>query len=158
MKKNVFLIFALILSASSYLRAQATVTVVTTGGSTTSYTVNATGGIYFDDDMLIIGASSRNDVVASIPLASVTTISFSPSASIATVQTSKMSLYPNPTRQSITLQGLTDGTHSYVIYSIEGRTVKQGNIQDGVAIDISDLKPALYFIKVDGATLKFIKH
>ncbi|MEM9546035.1 MAG: T9SS type A sorting domain-containing protein [Bacteroidota bacterium] len=70
---------------------------------------------------------------------------------------SELQLYPNPTRQEIFIEGLEDGVVIEII-DIDHTLLKRVNYKKDVSVDISDLKPGIYFVKTPlQRTLKFIK-
>lgn len=70
---------------------------------------------------------------------------------------SKVSLFPNPTRDYIKISGLTK-KENYRIFDTLGKEVKNGLIYENQSIDINILTTGLYFLKFeDGNTIKFLK-
>jgi hypothetical protein len=71
----------------------------------------------------------------------------------------EISIYPNPACDKVIIYG--DMVKTYVIFSLDGRQVLEGNnYVSGNQIDISGLKPGVYFIKVNNSesgNLKLIK-
>lgn len=70
---------------------------------------------------------------------------------------SDVSLYPNPTNQSIQLSGLTQA-RSYEIYNTLGAELGAGEVADKQKIDVSYLSKGMYFLVIDGPSepLKFV--
>lgn len=64
-------------------------------------------------------------------------------------------VYPNPATDGIRVAGAEAGS-AYSINNVAGAIVKQGELSDS-AISISDLSNGIYFLKVNGQILKFIK-
>jgi hypothetical protein len=65
---------------------------------------------------------------------------------------SNLSIYPNPAKNTLTIDG--DYT-SATIYNVFGKLVLTTDYQK--TIDVSALSNGIYFIKVDNTTIKFIK-
>lgn len=67
-------------------------------------------------------------------------------------------LYPNPARDEIRISLST--VERYSIYNALGKTIAQGFIQPGDAINIQKFQDGLYFIEIEGSRLvtKFIKY
>jgi len=72
----------------------------------------------------------------------------------------QLTIYPNPTRGQLIIDNgeLTIGEYS--IYSVVGQVVMVGAYPCGspeMTIDVSHLASGMYFLKVDGKTVKFVK-
>ena len=61
-------------------------------------------------------------------------------------------IYPNPTSNYIVIG---KGLYDVKVYSLQG--IKQPFIKKGDKIDVSDLKPGIYILKIDNHITKFIK-
>ena len=73
----------------------------------------------------------------------------------------KISLYPNPTNNQITISGIK-GDYLYKISNTLGQIIKTGNKQNTSTINISDLNSGIYIIEITNSdniksTSKFIK-
>jgi hypothetical protein len=78
-----------------------------------------------------------------------------PTASIQE-NNSIFSIYPNPTRDNITLQ--FKEASNFKIYSIEGKLIDSINqIQSNHIVDCSSYPAGVYFIQAGNETLKFVK-
>jgi hypothetical protein len=75
-----------------------------------------------------------------------------PSAITELNSSTNFSVYPNPTKNTLTIDG--DYT-SATIYNVFGKLVLTTDYQK--TIDVAALSNGLYFIKVDSSTIKFIK-
>jgi hypothetical protein len=65
--------------------------------------------------------------------------------------------YPNPANNVISLAGLNEAKE-FVIYNVIGAQVKSGVVNNDQPIQIDELTPGMYFLKIDsGNTVKFIK-
>ncbi|MDC7996640.1 T9SS type A sorting domain-containing protein [Gilvibacter sediminis] len=65
--------------------------------------------------------------------------------------------YPNPANNVISLAGLSEAKE-FVIYNVLGAQVKSGVANNNQPIQIDELTPGMYFLKIDsGNTVKFIK-
>ena len=69
----------------------------------------------------------------------------------------QLRVYPNPTtgQLKITNYELRENTE-YVIYSIVGQVVLEGVLQNNT-INVESLASGMYFLKVDGKTVRFVK-
>lgn len=69
--------------------------------------------------------------------------------------TSKIAIYPNPALDKLFVNGV-DNASNYGIYLMDGRLVKSGVLENST-IELSELEANIYFISIDGKTIKFIK-
>ncbi|MFM2388178.1 MAG: hypothetical protein RL660_2935 [Bacteroidota bacterium] len=81
---------------------------------------------------------------------------------ISTEVVASFSLYPNPTKQSITVNSNIDVIgNAYTIYDLYGRSVLKGRISQQRIVDVSALTSGLYFFAIDtqhgNAQLKFVR-
>jgi hypothetical protein len=67
-----------------------------------------------------------------------------------------MLVYPNPATNTINIQAIAAG--SMVIYAADGKLVKTVTIQAGVnMVDVSELRPGVYYGVMNGTQVKLIK-
>ena len=65
-------------------------------------------------------------------------------------------LYPNPATSSISI--VAENTAEVQIMDMAGRMVKSVNAVEGVnSIDVADLRSGVYFVRMNGAVVKFVK-
>jgi hypothetical protein len=69
----------------------------------------------------------------------------------------KQIIYPNPGSDFINIQGISKG--NIEIFSVEGVIIMELATESklNLQIDISDLVPGFYFVKIDNQYYKFIK-
>lgn len=67
-----------------------------------------------------------------------------------------VSLYPNPANDKLHIDGL-EGEHEAQIYNAFGLLVKTATLHDNDEVNIDELNAGLYFIRIDGHTMKFVK-
>lgn len=81
-----------------------------------------------------------------------------PSLSVmATVQESRVRLFPNPSSEHIQVSGL-EAVRQYAIFNLFGQEVKNGLVSDLEQIQISDLQKGLYFLRIGNAPAsRFVK-
>jgi len=78
--------------------------------------------------------------------------------STTTFNTNNMTLYPNPAKNVITLNGITQ-PETIEIYNIAGQKILQTEVNaNNNNITISKFTNGLYFLKIKDTTLKFIKN
>lgn len=69
--------------------------------------------------------------------------------------TTTIGVYPNPATEKLFVSGVENDSN-YQIYSMDGRMVKSGIVGHSI-IELNDLEANIYFISIDGKTIKFIK-
>lgn len=68
-----------------------------------------------------------------------------------TKQTLSFSMYPNPAKNIVSIEGLKAKTASVGVYDITGKQLKSLSIQHSGNINISDLSAGIYFVKITSA-------
>ena len=82
---------------------------------------------------------------------------FEGALSINEVRLQKVSIFPNPSSNSLVVVGL-DNTENYEIYSAIGQKIAIGQVSNNIVIDIQNLSNGLYFLNLGNKrTFKFIK-
>ena len=81
-----------------------------------------------------------------------------PTLGLASPNTVKqIRVFPNPATNIINISGL-DTIRDYTIYTVLGKEVKKGKVNQYEKIEVSDLEKGLYLLKLsNGKTMKFIK-
>jgi polyhydroxybutyrate depolymerase len=80
------------------------------------------------------------------------------STDISTSKDLKFEIFPNPTSNIIYLNNLNKNSSNFQIFSSIGKLVMNGPInKTNISLDISNLKPQLYILKIDGISYKIIK-
>lgn len=69
----------------------------------------------------------------------------------------KLSLFPNPTSDVVTVEMDRDGSYPYRIYSMDGECLMKGVTSNGAVIDLSLLAKGVYMIELNGTYLKICK-
>src|SRR5690606_19150824 len=67
-----------------------------------------------------------------------------------------LKLYPNPAKDKLHITNAQYGD-SYMVSDITGKIMLQGKIKQEGYIEIQDLVPGLYIIKLGHQTMKFLK-
>lgn len=71
---------------------------------------------------------------------------------------SELTVYPNPSSDSITVTGIPSGA-SYTILNTSGNTVLNGSINSNNSINVSSLSDGIYFISLnDSNVIRFVKN
>lgn len=153
MKKTLITLITMLMAGVAM--AQTGFTLFTNDGSGHHYQVDQTGAIYFDNDMIEIRENLNNGALDQYEVADVTKIVFDAPLGINDTHT-ELLLYPNPASQRITLRGI-QGQQQIRIIDMVGRTLIEQEVMDGQLVDISNLTPGVYMVKVDTTYIRFIK-
>lgn len=65
-------------------------------------------------------------------------------------------IFPNPVHSQFVVKGLSE-TATMKIYGIDGRLVRQCQIENGQVIDIAELNSGLYIVNIGSQNLKMMK-
>lgn len=157
MYKRFFIALALSLLTANMLWAQASVTVTLNSGTTTTYNIASTGGLYFSNGNIKIATSSVSAGTVDILLSDIAHISLASNAGIENAETSHLAIYPNPVTNSFVVSGMSEGEHQIALYSIEGKMMLQTMCQNGESFNIGNLQQGIYIIRVENNVYKLIK-
>lgn len=87
-----------------------------------------------------------------------TNVFFNLTTNVNEVRKYKLTLSPNPTNSTLYIQGLSkEYNNSAVIYSIQGQLIRNTEIINNNEIDLSDLSPGIYIMKLNNETHRIIK-
>ena len=85
-------------------------------------------------------------------------------SSVETSTVSKIKVYPQPASEFLVIEGydLLDNPENLIIYNLQGQIMQEHrlsnfNLQDKIFLNISNLNPGFYNIKLNNITYKFIK-
>ena len=81
---------------------------------------------------------------------------FQPTAIAKHTNRSEVKVYPNPTRNQLTIENYELGMGDYTIYNIVGQIVMQGSLQSNT-INVESLVNGMYFLRIGEKTVKFVK-
>lgn len=84
------------------------------------------------------------------------TVVYDPALATESVKKDEVILFPNPVKNELYLKGILKITE-YEIYSADGKLVKKGKYDTRNSVNVSQLIPGIYIIKINGENLKFIK-
>lgn len=84
------------------------------------------------------------------------TVAFDPALGTQSVRKEDVILFPNPVKNELYLKGILKITE-YEIYSADGKLVKKEKYDTRNSVNVSQLIPGIYIIKINGENLKFIK-
>jgi hypothetical protein len=77
------------------------------------------------------------------------------STSVGETKESEVEVYPNPASDILNIEGADDG-EIVQIYSVTGTLVKRVALSGGI-VSVTDLSQGVYFVSVNGTTMKIIK-
>ncbi|MBU4537643.1 MAG: T9SS type A sorting domain-containing protein [Weeksellaceae bacterium] len=84
------------------------------------------------------------------------TVVYDPALAAESVKKDEIILFPNPVKKELYLKGIAKMS-DYEIYFVDGKFIKKGKYTLSNSIDVSQLSPGIYFIKINGKNLKFTK-
>ncbi|MBR5028132.1 MAG: T9SS type A sorting domain-containing protein, partial [Bacteroidales bacterium] len=116
-------------------------------GSTAIYYVNTTNG-----EMKYIGKLLDRPVEISAMFAEQTAVQ----QGIATAQAAELSVYPNPAKDELHVNGVEANT-IIRIYDMTGKVVMQQTATDNTTINISELNRGVYVVSAGASKIKFVK-
>jgi hypothetical protein len=70
------------------------------------------------------------------------------------IDNEKLRVYPNPVNSQLRITNYESGDYS--IFSVMGQVLMQGKLQNNT-INVEALSSGMYYLKVDGKTVKFVK-
>ena len=148
------LFLAATLWASSGI-AQTKVTLTFQDASSQEIEVSAAGKIYFDDNYMYIDDGTA--VPYSFAVANIRKMTFDEVLGVREIVSESFKVYPNPARNELYVNGDEFGPYPYVLYSMDGRLLLQGEVQNGDAIQIGEIPTGLYILKINNTSLKINK-
>ena len=79
------------------------------------------------------------------------------STNLSNSNTNKFEIFPNPSKDLLTIKSNIKKELNFEIFSSFGRIVMTGNLNNNDVIDLSELEPQVYILKIDGNSYKLIK-
>ncbi|MBR5028744.1 MAG: T9SS type A sorting domain-containing protein [Bacteroidales bacterium] len=155
--KKLSLTLVLSLLIPVFSQAQTSLTVRFTDGTSQNYVIPTSGGIYFDGDSIMHLQTVSGQVSHRVDEVRGVVFPNSNSISDATIETGQIVLYPNPSKDYITIDGGDEGIQQITVFSANGVAVIQGAFRKGEKIDVSSLKRGMYIVKINGNALKMYK-
>lgn len=149
----------LLLLAGTYSFSQTGVIVTYYDGTTQNFNVATTGKLYFSNDELNV-KQDGTITATTIPVSIIKKITFSATAlSSPTFGENKnnLTLYPNPSSNSIQIKSDVTENLDVKIYALTGQLIQKGIYLVNESIDVSALANGLYLVQANGLTIKFSK-
>ncbi|MCQ2188987.1 MAG: T9SS type A sorting domain-containing protein [Paludibacteraceae bacterium] len=158
MKRAVVAFMAAILCQGAFAEVKTQITVVDNNAKSTVYNVDEDGYITFAEKSLLIKENRDKKTPVELKLADVSKLLVKEITGVDNTlsESQSISLYPNPASSEVFVSGI-DGKQMVEIFSISGVLVKKVSVENGSAINISDLRQGVYIMKVDGKTVKLCK-
>ncbi len=93
---------------------------------------------------------------ATSSLTNLITLKFGQLTDIATLESNKLTVFPNPTKETLYIKNLAPGFTELFIYDVVGRQVSTKRITNNLktSISVSDLKEGFYTLKLLNSTTK----
>jgi hypothetical protein len=128
-------------------------------GSETTELVKSVQKLSFSDDNILV--SFKTGSIDSYLLSDVQKLYFDINESVPESQAStetKLSVYPNPAEQKITLHNIPEGTSEVFIYRTNGKLILKKLVSTSIeTINVADLQRGMYILIAGSMTVKFIK-
>ena len=156
MKKWYFL-GVLLLSMTAF--SQTGVVITYYDNTQQQFNVQTTGKLFFSGDHLQIHIDDTVTQPTSIPVTIIQRITFTNNLS-TTQQTAaviRLNLFPNPGSEYIQISSADEEILQVKIYNNNGQLLQNGSYFPMQNIDVSNLESGIYWVHVNGATLKFVK-
>lgn len=135
--------------------AQTTVKLTFQNAATQEIDVNTYGKIYFSNNYMYIDDGTA--IPYSFAVSNIRKMEFEEVAGVQDFTTGTFKVYPNPAHNELYISGNEFGPYRYFLYSTDGRLLRQGEVQDGDPINISDIPSGLYILKINNKSLKISK-
>ena len=85
------------------------------------------------------------------------TVEYDPALATDSAQKEEVVLFPNPVKNEINFKGISK-ISNYEIFSLDGKLIQSGKYKPSVAVNVSGLSKGIYFIKINGKKIKFVKN
>jgi len=157
MKRAVVAFMAAILCQGAFAELKTELTVVEFGSKSSVYKIDETGELTFEEKFLVI-KEDENSEAKKLTLGNISKLLIKDASAVNDISSDSqsISLYPNPASSEVFISGI-DGKQTVEIYSISGVLVMKSSVENGSAINISNLRQGVYIVKVDGKTVKLCK-
>ena len=158
MCRKTFIMTMLLLLWGGMMHAQAVVTVVTTDGEKHATIITETGHVSIGNESVTLYASSDSNATSSYAIEDVAKMLFSTNMSVTKVTDEvRINLYPNPSGDHFTVDGIGHGEQVLAIYSMQGKEVMRTTCHAGDRIDISSLAQGAYLVRIGNNVGKIVK-
>ena len=150
MKRFLALLVSSLLFGLMEVAAQTPVVVTLADNSSQQYTIDYTGGLYFDAGTLFVKSTASADAETVGTFESISKIVFPSNTDVDVVAEDSHSpvIYPNPASTHFFVRGIGDENSVMTIYSVVGQRMMEVSCSDGSAVDVSSLPRGLYVVSV----------
>ena len=132
------------------------IAVVSSNGTTTNIHYSEIRSIVFGNHNMHVNKTECQDNYFSLPFTS--QVIFAEDLGLAeNSSTNSLSIFPNPATSEIHLAVSDSEEREIDILNIQGTLVSKVTVTGNQGIDVSRLSSGVYFIHVDGMSVKFIK-
>jgi hypothetical protein len=138
--------------------AQTELVLIFTDNTESSTSVSNISRITFQENNLVLKLNSGTST--DYPVVSIDRMVFSGDSDTETetIQTTDITVYPNPASDYLTIRNLPASYTQVTIYQSSGVVVYSAKMNSGNnQLDVSTFPKGIYIIKADGKTLKFSK-
>jgi hypothetical protein len=157
-KKLILLVFLILCSWKSNLNAQNLV-VKLNNGTQNSELLNTVKKLSFANGDLLV--SFKTGIPDSYSLAEIQKLYFGLETSVPDLELNdenKLSIYPNPVNQTVTIQNILAGTSELKIFRMDGKLVLlTSEISETETLDLGNLPAGIYLLIAKNQSVKFIK-
>ncbi len=131
-------------------------TITMNDGSSQNYQLDENCQIKFgsEDFLWIITPDGKESI--QIALNDIRKITFDDLTDINEDVANTFAIFPNPVHNQFVVKGLNKAA-TMSIYAIDGRLVRQCQVENGQVIDIADLNSGLYLVNIGSQNLKMMK-
>lgn len=135
--------------------AQSKVTLTFQDASTQEIDVNSYGKIYFSGDYMYIDNGFSQPY--SFAVSNIRKMTFNEVLGVPEIATETFKVYPNPVQNLLYISGNASTPYPYALFTIDGRLLLNGEVQNGEPVDVSGLSSGFYILKVNNTSLKINK-
>lgn len=135
--------------------AQSKVTLTFQDASIQEIDVNSYGKIYFSGDYMYIDNGSSQPY--SFAVSNIRKMTFNEVLGVPEIVTEAFKVYPNPVHNLLYISGNDSTPYPYSLFTIDGRLLLRGEVQNGDPVDVSELPSGIYILKVNDTSLKINK-
>lgn len=157
MKRAVVAFMAAILCQGAFADLKTELTVVAFDSKTDVFKIEESGEVSFGEKVLVVKENEKAEA-KTLSLGNISKLLIKEITGVNDVasESQSISLYPNPASSEVFVSGI-EGKQTVEIYSISGVLVMKASVENGSAINISNLRQGIYILKVDGKTVKLCK-
>ncbi len=102
---------------------------------------------------------NKSEIIQSIKIEEIQKIRFGTNSSISLPESDRiLQIFPNPVTEYFTVKNAPAENSTAIIYSIDGRKIKEIIVNSAAQnINVTELQPGIYLLRIDKFTFKFSK-